>query len=96
MPGAFCELRLELGHRPGLVLELRSLVLTGCNDPGGDVGDSDGGVRGVHVLTTGPLGPVGVDPKIVVLDLDLHLVADVRYDVHPGERGVPPCVGIEG
>ncbi len=64
-------LRLALGvleagaqnlHRLRPVLVLRFLVLAGHDDAARHMGDANRTIGGVHVLSAGALGTVGVDP----------------------------------
>ena len=50
------------------------------------MGDPYGGIGGVDVLTAGARRPIGVDPEILLVDLDLlgHLLEE-RGDLHGGE-----------
>src|SRR3990172_1501992 len=64
-------------HGHGLVFVLRALVLAGGHDPGGQVGDADGGVGHVDVLPAVPPGPERIDPEVLLLDLDLDVVGDL-------------------
>src|SRR3990172_8082864 len=64
-------------HGHGLILVLRALVLAGGHDPGGQVGDADGGVGHVDVLPAVPPGPERIDPEVLLLDLDLDVVGDL-------------------
>ena len=47
------------------------------------------------MLATGTRGTVGVDPQLLVLDLDLDLVVDLRVDVDGGKGCVPAAGGVE-
>ncbi len=49
----------------------------------------------VDVLSTGTTRTVGVDAKILVLNLDVDIVIDLGNDFHRGERGLAALVGIE-
>src|SRR5512142_453135 len=71
LPPPLEQLGLEHGHGRGPVLDLAAFVLAGDHDPGGDVGDPDGGVRGVDPLAAGPAGAEHVDPDLVVADVDV-------------------------
>ena len=95
LTGSFGQLRPKHGHCPSLVLELGALVLTLDDDAGRDMGDTDRRIGGVDVLAAGTLRTVGVDPEIVVLDLDVALIAHVWHNIDTCKRGLPPCVGIE-
>ena len=47
------------------------------------------------MLATGAAGAIGVDAQVVVVDLDLHVLADQRRGVHGGEAGVPAVGRVE-
>src|SRR5207245_2945590 len=76
-------------HRAGLVLVLRTLVLALHHETGREVRDADGGVGRVHALTTRARGAEGVDPQVLLVDLDLDVVR-LRQDGHRRRRGVDP------
>ncbi len=90
------QARLEDLHGRGLVLVLGALVLALDDDPGGDVGDADGGVGRVDVLAALAAGPVGVDLEIVGADGDLDVVVDFGVDEDGGEGGVAALGGVVG
>jgi len=46
------------------------------------------------VLAPGARRPEGVDPEVFLVDLDLGLL-DLGDHIHPGERSVPPRLGVE-
>ena len=48
------------------------------------------------MLATGALRAVGVDAEVVLVDLQLGLVAEIRDDDDSGKGGVPAGLGIEG
>ena len=56
---------------------------------GRQVGDPDRGVGDVDVLAAGAARSVGVDAQILVLDLDVDVVRQLRPDEDGRERGVP-------
>ncbi len=63
--------------------------------PGRDVGDAHGRVGLVHVLAARAGRAVGIDPQVLLVDLDLDLVGDHRPHVHLRERGVAARLGVE-
>ena len=83
------QARLQHLHRLRAVLVLRALVLAGDDDAGRDVRDADGGVGDVDVLAAGAARSVRVDAQILLVDLDLDVVRQLRPDVERGERRVP-------
>ena len=89
------ETRAQDLHRHRPVLVLRALVLAGDDDAGGQVRDAHRRIGLVDVLAAGAARAVGVDAQILVADLDLDLVLDLRVDEDGGERGVPARVGVE-
>ena len=64
--------------------------------PGREVGQADRRVRLVDVLATRPRGPICVDTQVFLVDLDLggHVFEEGR-DVHGGEAGLAPVLGVE-
>ena len=67
---ALDELGAQNGHRPVAVLVLAALALDGDDDARRVVGDPHRGVGLVDVLAAGPAGPIGVDPQVLLVDLD--------------------------
>jgi hypothetical protein len=59
------------------------------------VGDPYGRVGLVDVLAAGAARPVGVDPQVVFVDLDVGLIGQKRGDDHLREGRVPPVSGVE-
>ena len=86
--GALHEPGLEDAHRGLLVRRLRTFVLALDDDPGRQVRDPDGAVGLVHVLAAGPLGAVGVDLQVRLVDLDVGVVGQERGDDYRRERRV--------
>jgi hypothetical protein len=60
------------------------------------VGDAHRGVGHVDVLASGPARAVGVDAKVLLLDLDLDVLVDLGPDEDGRERGVAAGRGVEG
>src|SRR5690606_20785291 len=92
----FVELGLELLDRLILVLVLGTLVLTLHDDARGLVGQADGGIGLVDVLTSGAAGTIGVHAYIRHVQLDLNIIIHFRGNKHGGEGGVPAVAGVEG
>ena len=84
----FVQPRFQHVHRGGAVAMLRAVILTLHHDVGRDMGDADCGVRLVDVLTPGSRGAVGVNPKVLVLDLDLDIVINHRINPGAGKTGM--------
>ncbi len=82
------EPRAEDLHRGRAILDLAALVLAGHHDAGRQVGEADRRIGLVDVLAAGAARAVGVDPQILVVDLDHHVVVDLRHHAHRSERGV--------
>src|SRR5690606_8834251 len=93
---ALVEQAAEHLHRGRAVLVLAALRRALHDDPGRDVRDADGRLRLVDVLPALAAGAHGVDLEVLLLDLDLDVVVDIRHDVDGREGGVAPRVGIEG
>ena len=62
--------------------------------PGRHVREAHRGIGLVDVLTAGAGGAIGVGAHILVEDLDVDRVVDLRIDPHARERGVPARVRI--
>ena len=60
---------------------LRPLVLARDDDAGRQVRDADGGIGDVDVLSARAAGPVRVDAEILVLDLEVDVLRQLRPDV---------------
>src|SRR5690606_15380219 len=90
---------VQLGaqHLEGAILVgvLGALVLAAHHGVGRHVGDAHRRVGGVHVLTAGTRGAIGVDAQVGRVDLDLDVVVDFRRHEHRGERGVATVAGVE-
>jgi hypothetical protein len=56
---------------------------------------ADGAVGLVHVLAAGARRAVGVDPQVLVQNLDLDGLVDHRIDPDAGEAGVAALLGIK-
>ena len=74
---------------------LRAVVLTLHHDSGQLMRDPHRAVGAIDVLPAGAGGAVGVDPYILILDIDFDRVIDHRIDVDRGEAGMPPGVRIK-
>ena len=60
---------------------LRPLVLARDDDAGRQVRDADGGVGDVDVLAAGAARSVGVDAEVLLVDLDVDVLGQLRPDV---------------
>ena len=89
---------LEHLHGLVVVLVLRALGLAGDHDPGGQVGEANGRVGLVDVLSTRARRPIGVDPKVGIthFDLDLVVVLDLGAGHDRGEAGLSSRGRVEG
>ena len=92
------EPSLQDAHRGRLVLELRPFVLARDDDPGREVRDPDGGIRGIDPLAAGAAGAIHVDPKVLLVDLDLLGLRFVqrRDHVERREGGVASLLRVVG
>ena len=59
------------------------------------MGDAHRRVGHVDVLTTGTRGPVGVDPQVLLVDLDIGHILEERGDLECGEGGLSLALGVE-
>ena len=75
---------------------LGPLILALHNDPRGQMGDPDGGGRLVDMLSAGPAGPVCVDLQVIVDDLDVDILLDIRDHIAGGKGRLPLSRCIEG
>ena len=87
---------LQLLHRLGAVLVLRTVVLGGDHDSGRHVGDPDRAVGGVDVLTARARRTVGIDAQLGFVDLNVDVVVDFGIDPDAGEAGVAAGVAVVG
>src|SRR4029079_15567174 len=55
-----------------------------------------GGVGDVDVLAAGAAGAIGVDAEVLLLDLDLDVLVELRPHEDRRERRVPARRGVEG
>ena len=78
------------------VAVLRALRLALDHDAGGQVGDADGTVGPVDVLPARAGGAVGVDPEILVRDLDVDGLVHHGVDPNRGEARVAARAGVKG
>ena len=90
------QLRLQHLHGLILVLELGSLVLALHHDSGRKVGNTDGGGRLVDVLSACAAASVGIDPQILIVDLHVQILFDVRHDIQRHKGSLPFSLGVEG
>ena len=74
---------------------LRALLLAGDDDARRQVRQAHRRVRLVHVLAAGAAGAVGVDAQVLVLDLDVDVVVDLRDGLDGRERRLAALVGVE-
>lgn len=58
------------------------LVLAFHHQPGGQVGDADGGLGFIDVLAARPAGTEGIYLQVLWVDVDLHLIS-FRQDGPP-------------
>ena len=63
--------------------------------PGREVRDADGRIGHVDVLTAGAARAVRVDPQVLLVDLDVDVLGQLRPDVDRRERRVAPRGLIE-
>ena len=89
------QLGLEDLHGPVLVLVLAALVLARHHHPGGQVGEAHGRVGHVDVLAAGARRAVGVDPEVLLVDVDVGHVLEERGHLQRRERGLALALGVE-
>jgi hypothetical protein len=75
---------------------LRPFILALDDDATGKMRDPDGGTGFVDMLSAGAAGPVGVDPEVFLIHVDLDIRIHFRQDGNRGEGRVPPSRGVEG
>src|SRR5712692_5230315 len=85
-------------HLPGhvAVLVLAALVLHRDHDTRGQVGQTNGRVRLVHLLSAGARAAEGVGAHVRRVDHHLDVLVHLGVDEHRGEAGVPARVRVEG
>src|SRR5688572_6448606 len=59
------------------------------------MGDPDGTVSDIHVLSAGSGRTIRVDAQFLVLDVDLDVLIDLRRDEHRRERSLATSAGVE-
>src|SRR5215218_7067213 len=91
---SFVQPSLELLHRGCAVLVLRSLVLAGDDNPRRNVRDPDRAVGRIDVLSARAGCAIGVDTKVLVLDLDVDVLIDLGIDPDARKARVTASVGI--
>src|SRR6201988_5499366 len=74
---------------------LRTLILTGNDDPGREVRDAHCGIGGVDVLSAGASRSIRIDAQVFIVNLDFDVFFDLGIDKQGSERGVPPRRLIE-
>ena len=91
------KVQLGLQHLHGLVfvLELGALVLALHHDACRKVRDTDSRGSLVDMLAARAAGAVGVDAQILIPDLDVDIVVDLRHHVQRHEGGLPLALGVE-
>ena len=80
-------------HGALTVLMLAALVLTLHHRACGQVGNADGGLRLIDVLTACARGAIGVDLQLGGVDSELHLFC-LGHDRHGGGRGLNATRGL--
>src|SRR3990172_11903922 len=90
------EPRAQHGHRLGLVLQLRAVVLAGDHEAGRKVRDPDRGVRGVDALPALAAGAVDVDLEVTLLVDDEVDLLRLGQDGDGGRRGVDAALRLGG
>ena len=78
----------------GAVLVLGTFLLALHHNARGQVGDADGRVGFVHVLTTGTGGAEGIHPQIGFVDLDRFGFVSLRHYSNRAGRGVDAALGF--
>ncbi len=75
----FNQLRAQHLHSNLPVLVLASLILTGNDYTGWNMGNSDGGFGFIDMLAAGSAGPVGIDLQVLFPNLYCGIVVDFRH-----------------
>ena len=83
-------------HRHLAVLVLAALHLAGHHDAGGQVGQTHrrGGL--VDLLSAGAAGAVNVHLDILLTDLDVDVLVDLRHDLQRSKGGLAAAAGVKG
>src|SRR5690242_12974414 len=92
----FINTRAEDLHGRGTVLVLRPFILALGHDSCGKMGDANGGVGGVDVLSAAASGSVGIDLQLLFLNVDGNVIVNFRDHENAGEGSVALLIGIEG
>src|SRR5262245_41391157 len=89
------EPRFQDAHRRIAVAMLRPFVLTRDHEAGRQVGNADGRIGDVDVLTTCTARPEGIDPNVLVVNHDIDVFRQFGPDIERRERRMPPRRLIE-
>ena len=89
------QARAQAFPRDVTVAVLAAAVLTLHDDAGRNVGQTNGRIRLVDVLTTRPAGAEGVGTHIRRIDVNFDGVIDFGIHKHRRERGVTTRIAIE-
>ena len=79
----FQQIQLGLQHLHGLVLVhvLRTFILALYHDSCREMGDTDRRGCLVDMLSTGTTASVGIDTDIIVIDLYVQILLDIRHNI---------------
>src|SRR5487761_674519 len=72
-------------HRYGTVFMLRALVLALNDDVGRQMHDAHGRIGHIYMLSAAATGAEGINPQIILADVDFDAVVNFRADKNAGE-----------
>ena len=75
---------------------LGALILTAYHDSRGEVGDTNRGIRGVDVLSTGSGGAERINTQILLVNLNCQFLIQFRHDMHGGKGSMTAFVESNG
>ena len=83
-------------HGDLAVLVLAALHLAGHHDAGRQVGQAHGTGGLIDLLPARAAGPVHIHLDVLLADLDIDILVDLRHDLQRGKGGLTAAAGIEG
>ena len=74
---------------------LRALALAADNDTGWEMRYSDRRIRFINMLATGSTGTKSIDLQILIQDLNIDVIGELRENKNRAERSVATSIGIK-